>query len=111
MRGGVLSIKVPRNMERLIEKQTEGMQKKGGSRGGDNRDKKEQEKLEKYKMSKMVVERIPVRHVYQSIGDPIDEVEIEEPEEENQITRTTLLDICNGLNELIRLAAHGWNMG
>ena len=67
----------------------------------DDKDKKEQEKLEKYKMNKMIVERIPARHEVQAIGKPTDEIDVEEPEEENQITRTTLFDICNGLNELI----------
>jgi hypothetical protein len=79
------------------------IQKKNMDQGTrDDRDKKEQEKLEKYRMNKMIVERIPARHEVQSIGKPTDEIDIEEPEEESQITRTTLYDIINGLNELIR---------
>jgi hypothetical protein len=88
---------IEKALERLIEKQKKNMDE--GTR--DDRDKKEKEKLEKYRMNKMIVERIPARHEFQEIGKPSDEIDVEEPEEENQITRTTLFDICNGLNELI----------
>ncbi len=75
----------------LMKKQQDNMNK-----SKINNDRIEKDKLQKFEMNKMLIDQMAVKHEYQQIDE---DVELEEPEEYNQVTKRMVYDIANALNE------------